>query len=149
MASDLVNAMKPGPLKVRKKGDPEQLLLEFSRWEDNFKEFLIATEIDGEHAEGHAEVEGRRCGGCRKAKAYLKLVGGEEVKNLYDHVGHVVEEDSFDEALEKIKTGIKRQTNQATARFKLFNKCLNASRYFLRLGLQDQGEVRPFSLGQL
>ena len=67
-------------------------------------------------------MDGRRCGGCRKAKAYLKLVGGEEVKNLYDHVGHVVEEDTFETALEKIKAGIKRQTNQATARFKLFQQ---------------------------
>ena len=41
---------------------------------------------------------------------------------LFEHTGKVTEVDTFTKAVEKIEEGIKKQTNQATARFKLFTK---------------------------
>ena len=97
------------------KGDPEQLHMEFEKYMDIFKDFLTATEVDEEHNADHDVVDHLHCGGCKKAKAYLKLIGGSEMKNLFEHVGKVVAEDIFDEAITKIKDGMTCQTNQATA----------------------------------
>ena len=41
---------------------------------------------------------------------------------LFVHSGAVEPRDTFTRAVEKIEKGIKNQTNQATARFKLFTK---------------------------
>ena len=41
---------------------------------------------------------------------------------LYEHVGVVEAADTFEVAIRKIEEGIKAQTNQATAKFKLFTK---------------------------
>ena len=84
------------------------------------KYFLTATKVDGEHTADHAVVDDCHCGGCKKAKAYLKLIGGSEMKNLFEHVGKVVGEDTFDKDITQIKDGIKCKTNQAIACFKLF-----------------------------
>ena len=48
--------------------------------------------------------------GCVKTKEIIKLVGDVQMINLFKHVGNVLEGDSFDEALEKVRAGIKRQT---------------------------------------
>ena len=52
------------------------------------------------------------------------------MKNLFQHVGKVVDEDTFGEDIIKIKDGIKSQTNQATACFKLFQQFPQAGAYF-------------------
>jgi hypothetical protein len=41
---------------------------------------------------------------------------------LFEHVGLVVDADTFDQAINKVELGVKKQTNQATARFKLFQQ---------------------------
>ena len=41
---------------------------------------------------------------------------------LFEHVGNMQMADTYDAAVEKVMAGIKAQTNQATARFKLFTK---------------------------
>ena len=40
--------------------------------------------------------------------------------SLFDHVGKVVDGDTFDEAVTKIEEAIKAQTNKAMAKYKLF-----------------------------
>ena len=49
-------------------------------------------------------------------------IGGTEVKTLFDHIGNVTETDPWLEILEKVVNGIRGQTNQVTARFKLMQR---------------------------
>jgi hypothetical protein len=88
------------------------------------------TEVDGEHAAGHAPAAGGLCPGCKKAKATLRLVGGEEMRNLLGHVGQVLEQDTFNQAITKVEQGIKQKTNQATSCFKLFQQMPQNSKHF-------------------
>ena len=53
------------------------------------------------------------------AKKLLILVGSIEVKMLFNHIGRVMEADSWEEALNKVLIGIAGQTNQVVARFNL------------------------------
>ena len=103
----LAMMLKPTPLVLRKKGDSEQL---FKDWEDYlrvFKEFLEATGIVGDHAD--PETPNRPCAACIKAKNMLRLVGGDEVRTLFDHVGMVDDSDRWQQSLEKVSQGIKSQ----------------------------------------
>ena len=70
-----------------------------------------------EHTEEH-----RECEACQKAKASLELFGGKEITRLFEHVGKVEEADSYQEAVDKVIEGIRKQTNQALARFRLLNQ---------------------------
>ena len=114
---DYAALLKPPPFTISKVGDPEQLLQDFTEYVKTFRKFVLATGVGGEHTVGHAA-----CGACSKTKATLELVGGKDMCVLYEHVGVVVDDDTFDAAMKKIEDGIKSQTNQATARFKLFTK---------------------------
>ena len=50
------------------------------------------------------------------------MIGQDRLETLFDHVGKVEENDSFEAALRKVKTGIMGQTKQAVSRLKLFTK---------------------------
>ena len=112
--------LKPPPLVIKKKGDPEQLLKDWEEYVKVFKEFLAATEVAGAHT--NPEVLNTPCAICIKSKNMLRLVGGDEVRTLFDHVGVVLDTDDWKNALKKVSDGIKRQTNQAAARYKLMQK---------------------------
>ena len=71
--------VKPGPFITNKLGDPEQLYQDFTKYVVTFEEFLIATGADGTHMDNHGNG-----GGCKKAKAMLRLVGRESMKSLFD-----------------------------------------------------------------
>ena len=115
--AEMMLLLKPGPFLIKRAGDPEQLYQDFTKYIANFEEFLIATGAAGVHAATHTD-----CGACTKAKATLRLIGGEEMKSLFDHVGGVSDADTFEQAVNKVSEGIQKQTNQATARFKLFQQ---------------------------
>ena len=68
--------LKLGPFHVCKVGHPEQLYHDFTKYVWNFKEFLIATGAKGNHPATYAN-----CGGCKKTKANLKIVGGDKMKS--------------------------------------------------------------------
>ena len=121
----LAALLKPPPFVPTKQGDPEQLLQDWLRYVDQFKDFLNATKADGDHSRAHAD-----CDGCSKAKAMLRLIGGEEVKTLLKHTGQVEDEDSWDQVLTKVEEGIRGQTNQAVARHKLFTMLRQEDRSF-------------------
>ena len=107
---------KPDNFRVTDRTDPELYFQEWSEYVERFKKFLKA--VPGalpEHSADHAN-----CGGCSRAKVMLELLGGKEVEYLFKHVGIIEDEDTWDMTLEKINNGIKKQTNQAVARFKLF-----------------------------
>jgi hypothetical protein len=125
--------LKPAPLKVKKDGDPEHLLRKFNDYMKKFDLFLLTTEVGGVHTAGHAaEAGGGQCKGCVKSKAMLQLVGGEEMMTLFEHTGMVEDGDSYTAAVDKIREGIKGQTNQASARFKLFQQMPQAGQPFAR-----------------
>ena len=106
---------KPDFFKVMEVGNPEQLLQDFTKYISKFNQWVTATKVIDRHAEIHVD-----CSSCEQGKAFLKMVGGDEMVTLFDHVGLVGEADTLDQAITKIKDGIKKQTNQASARFKLF-----------------------------
>ena len=49
-------------------------------------------------------------------KAMMLLKGGKDMKNLFQHVGKVTDDHTFDEAVEKIKTGLSERTNKIVQR---------------------------------
>ena len=49
-------------------------------------------------------------------KAMLLFKGGDDMKNLFDYVGKVVEGDTFDEAINKIREGLQKRTNKVIQR---------------------------------
>ena len=97
--------LKPAPLVVKRKGDPEQLSKDWDDYVKVFQEFLGATGVAGVHA--NPEVADNHCAACLKAKNMLRLVGGDQVRTLFDHVGMVVDTDSWEGTLEKVSRGIK------------------------------------------
>ena len=117
---ELAMLFKPGQLVIKKKGDPEQLAKDWEDYVRSFSTFLKATGVAGVH--DSPEIAGTPCQACEKTKNILLLVGGEEVRTLFDHVGRVQDADSWKETLEKVSQGIRQQTNQAAARFKLMQK---------------------------
>ena len=114
---ELAAILKPAPFVKTEAGDPEQLLQDFKEYVKRFRKYLLATGMAGVHSQDHVD-----CAACIKAKASLELVGGKEVTVLMEHVGGVEEGDTFDRALQKVEEGIVAQTNQATAKFKLYTK---------------------------
>ena len=123
--TEMMLLLKPGPFHSRIAGDPEPLFQDFTKYIANFEEFLIATGAAGKHVAAHAN-----CTACTKAKATLRLIGGDEMKRLFDHVGEVTNADIFEQAIKKVSDGIKKQTNQTTARFKLFQQMPQAGNCF-------------------
>ena len=71
---ELAMLLKPAPLVVKKKGDPEQLAKDWEDYIKVFKEFLEATGVAGNHV--NPEVANTPCAACVKAKNMLRLVGG-------------------------------------------------------------------------
>ena len=45
--------LKPLPFKVKKGGDPEQLLQDFVEYPEIFDKFLLVTGVAGEHSGDH------------------------------------------------------------------------------------------------
>ena len=112
--------LKPARLVIKKKGDSEQLSKDWEKYMREFTTFLKATGVVGNHVS--PEVAGTPCQACDKAKNMLLLVGGEEVRILFDHVGRVQDTDSWQESLTKVSQGIKKQTKQEVAKFKWMQK---------------------------
>ena len=98
---ELAMMLKPALLVIKKKGDPEQLAKDWENYVKVFKEFLEATGVTGVH--DHPEVRGTSCAACVKAKNMLRLVGGDEVRTLFDHVGMVKDTDNWQESLRFLK----------------------------------------------
>ena len=53
-------------------------------------------------------------------KAMLLFKGGDDMKNLFEYVGRVEDSDSFDQAIEKIRNGLRKRTNKVVQRNMLF-----------------------------
>ena len=121
----LANLLRPEPFKCKKKGDSEQLLQDFKEYRSKMELFFTAAKAveahtgdpAGRSTQGHAV-----CTSCRQEKAMVVMLGGEEMNKLFEHVGKVLDEDTYISAMDKVEQGIRQLTNQATARFKLFQE---------------------------
>ena len=118
---DMMMMLKLSPLMVKRKGDPEQLSWDWEEYVYTFNVFLEATGQIPAHAD--PEVPDTPCRACKKMRNFMIFIGSAEVKMLFDHVGNVTETDNWPRILEKILNGIRGQTNQAMARFKLMQEC--------------------------
>ena len=65
-------------------------------------------------------------------KAMMLYKGEKDMKNLYEHVGKVVEADTFEEAVQKIKEGLDARTNKVVQRNMLFTTFPQGSKSFER-----------------
>ena len=116
---ELAALLKPAPFVVQETGDPEQLLQDFKDYMKTFKKFLIATKVVGEHT-----ASCKDCGACVQARATLELVGGKEITTLFEHVGGVLEKDTYDEAFKKVEEGILLQKTRQPRGSSYIPSCL-------------------------
>ena len=52
----------------------------------------------------------------KEKKAMMLLKGGRDMRTMYEHVGKVLDDDSFDEAVKKIQEGLSTRTNKVVQR---------------------------------
>ena len=76
-------------------------------------------------------------------KAMLLFRGGDDMQNLFDHVGKVVEADSFDNAVAKIENALKSRTNSVVQRNMLL------TRYPQRLKSFDKWSIEISNVAKL
>ena len=97
----LFNLLKPAQFKSVRDGDPETLLQDFEDYVEVMQKFFTTTGAAGVHAADHTD-----CGACIKEKAMMTLIGGKEMDGLFKHTGIVVEADTYEAAIIKVRTGI-------------------------------------------
>ena len=120
--------LKPGPLTIKRKGEPEQLSRDWEECVYTFTMFLEATGQIPAHA--NPKLLNVPCSACTRMKNFMILIDGAEVKALFDHMENVTDTDNWPEILEKVADGIRRQTNQATEWFKLMQRLPQNDKYF-------------------
>ena len=63
-------------------------------------------------------------------KDLIVVEGGEDMANLFEHTGKVLETDTYEEAVEKIKAALRKRGNRTSAVFKLFNSHAQGDKSF-------------------
>ena len=116
--TNMAKLLKQPALTLKRKGDLEQLSKDWEEYINNFKTFLETTMV----AHKNPEAAGTPCEACRTSIFWIMLVGGTEVKTLFNCVGKVTATDNWVKALEKIARGIR--TDQAAARFKVIKDAI-------------------------
>ena len=107
-------AFSPGLFKA-KDADPESTLELFEDYLENMvRVFRLSRRI---HPTTGAKVEFDD----DEKKDMLIVEGGADMNDLFKHVGKVLEGDTYDQATEKIRQGLKGRGNRTSAVFKLFN----------------------------
>ena len=117
--------MKPPEFKCKKKGNSEQLLQDFIAYKKKMDRFLGGSKAVKAHTGDQADPVHNDhvvCPSCEQEKSLILSFGGDEMERLFEHVGKVEEGDTYTTAMKKVEEGIKKLTNQATARFKLFQE---------------------------
>ena len=84
----------PGPFKASK-NEPEKLLADFNMYVKAIKNLITLTDLG-------AATDAKK-------KALIGSVGGVDMIWLWDYVGKVLEADTFDQAITKIRAGIFRK----------------------------------------
>ena len=92
--SDLAALSSPGPFKARRK-DPERMLTDFNLYVKAMKNLLVVTDnADASDA---------------KKKALMQSVRGIDMVWMFEFMGKVTEEDTYEEAIRKVKAGVTGQ----------------------------------------
>ena len=68
----------------------------------------------------------------REKKAMLLFRGGDDMKDLFQHVGIIVDTDTYDQTIEKIKNGLRSRTNSIVQRNLLFANFPQGTKSFER-----------------
>ena len=113
----------PGEFKV-KDADPEQTLERFELYLDAMvKAFRLNRRVNpttGEKVEFDNQDK----------KDIIQLEGGLDMVDLFKHVGKVQDNDSYDEAMQKIRVALRGRGNRTAAVFKLFTGMAQGERTF-------------------
>ena len=72
----------------------------------------------------------------KEKKAMMVFRGGEDMANLFSHVGTVTEEDTFAQAVEKISTELKKRTNKVVQINTLLTKYPQGNKSFERWSME-------------
>ena len=107
-------APSPGPFKA-KDADPEATLELFEDYlETMVRVFRLSRRIN--------PATGQKVDFDDDEKKDLLIVeGGQDMSDLFKHVGKVAAGDTYEAAVEKIRVGLKKRGNRTSAVFKLFN----------------------------
>ena len=119
MATGVANLKRPDPFLCKRKGDSEQLLQDFKQYRAELELFLTAAETVDRHMGEPAERGNAGhtvCTRCQQEKAIIVILGGEEMNELFEHVGVVTDEDSYVRAMDKVEQGIKALNNQSSVK---------------------------------
>ena len=106
-----------------KEADPEQTLERFERYLENMDRVFRINRP-------------RRPNGTRiefddgDKKDIIQIEGGSEMQDLFKHVGKVMESDTYDQAVEKIRNALKGRGNRTAAVHKLFSNMPQANQTF-------------------
>ena len=97
-------AFMPTALVIKRKGDLEQISKDWEEYVNDFKRFLEVTGATGDHK--NLAVVDTPCTACIKSKELIILIGGSEVKTLFNHIGKVTATDNWNKSWDKILRGI-------------------------------------------
>ena len=104
----------PGEFRI-KDTDPEAIAASFDRYIRRMEAFFVVSRSRGQNG-ALIDIDSDT------KKGLLLTVGGDEIIKLYDHVGNVQAGDNYTTTIEKIKTGLRGQTNQSMQRYRLFRQ---------------------------
>ena len=108
------HSVSPGLFKS-KDAEPEATLELFDDYCENMERvFRLTRRI---HPTSGAKIDYDDA----EKKDLILVEGGEDMQNLFKHVGLVEDEDTYKEAVDKIKNALKKRGNRNSAVFKLFN----------------------------
>ena len=106
--------MSPGLFKA-KDAEPEATLERFSDYCETMERvFRLRRRI-------HPTTGARIDFDDTEKKDLILVEGGEDMLTLFKHVGQVQEDDTYAQAIEKIRVALKKRGNRTAAVFKLFN----------------------------
>ena len=113
----------PGPFKGAD-ADPEATL-------ELFGDYLEKIERVFRLSRGFNPVTGLRVDWDSEEKKDMLVVEGDnKVQDLFKYVGKVLQADTYEQAVDKIKNALKRRGNRTSAVFKLFNTHSQGSQLF-------------------
>ena len=104
----------PGPFKGADT-DPEATL-------ELFEDYLAKMDKVYRLSRNFNPVSGLKVDWTSDEKKDLLIIeGGDEVNDLFKYVGKVLQRDTYEQAVEKVKAALKKRGNRTSAVFKLFN----------------------------
>ena len=117
------HAVSPGIFKS-KDAEPEATLELFSDYCENMERvFRLRRRI-------HPTTGARIDFDDAEKKDLIMVEGGEDMQKLFKYTGKVLDTDTYQEAVDKIKAALKKRGNRTSAVFKLFNGHVQGSQSY-------------------